>query len=72
MKKCNQDQWDLQYKELARYMKEFCHTPVPKNYPENPGLPRWIWKQRANYRKFQKGDFSHEMSVSRIECLNKL
>ena len=60
--------WMERYHELVEYAK--CHGDciVPKNYPENPELGRWVNTQRWLYKQFQEGR-SCGMTEERIAML---
>lgn len=57
--------WELMYKALAGYSKQFGHCGVPANWKKNPQLGRWVAMQR--YRR-KLG----EVTPAQIERLDKL
>jgi Helicase associated domain len=38
--------WDKWYQELMLFKKDFGHCNVPQQWPSNPGLGRWVHRQR--------------------------
>jgi len=42
--------WDVYFSELQSYKKEEGHCLVPKQYPTNPNLSRWVYANRREYR----------------------
>lgn len=38
--------WQRQFEELRRFKRKFGHCRVPRRWPENPGLARWVSIQR--------------------------
>ena len=43
--------WDQRYTELQAYLQRFGHCDVPKCWPEDPRLARWVSTQRHFRRK---------------------
>ena len=50
--RANAETWERSFIELEAYQQRFGHCEVPKAWPENPALAKWVHEQRAlNYRK---------------------
>ena len=60
--------WMERYHELVEYAKCHGNCIVPRNYPENPELGRWVNTQRRLYKQFQEGR-SCGMTEERIAML---
>jgi len=60
------------YGELMSFVQEFGHAKVPFRFPANPSLGYWVKRQRFNYKKFLKDDLSSDMTIGRIQLLNKV
>jgi hypothetical protein len=58
-----EDNWAQRFAELVAFKKLHCHCDVPRDWPENPHLGRWVLHQR--YRK-------HTLSAERIRKLDWL
>ena len=70
---CHHNQpWDILYKELVSFVKEFDHARVPRKFPLNASLGTWVATQRQGYKKYLKGDVSTKMTADRIQLLNKI
>jgi Helicase associated domain len=39
-------EWDKWYQELVVFKKDFGHCNVPQQWSSNPGLGRWVHRQR--------------------------
>lgn len=48
-------QWDVRYRALRRYRKEYGHCLVPYNWPVDPSLAQWVKRQRYQYRLKTEG-----------------
>jgi Helicase associated domain len=59
--------WDFRFEELREFYRKNGHADVPYPFPENPGLSRWVRRQRCDYqlRMDRKGSLS-AMSTDRI------
>ena len=44
-------EWQKQFALLERYRDTHEHCQVPKDWPENPLLAKWVERQRTEYRK---------------------
>ena len=55
-------QWEEQFAALEAFKARVGHCNVPRDYPENPVLGRWLKKQRGNYAR-------GTLSAERIERL---
>jgi len=45
------EQWMENYGKLLAYAKEFCSTLVPMRYDTDPGLGKWVSRQRSSYKR---------------------
>jgi len=67
-----ENQWKERYKELVTFVEKCGHTRVSSDFPENPSLGNWAYRQRLEYKQLQKGDLSSKMTSDRIESLEKI
>eukprot|EP00592_Proboscia_alata_P027799 CAMPEP_0194445376 /NCGR_PEP_ID=MMETSP0176-20130528/127823_1 /TAXON_ID=216777 /ORGANISM="Proboscia alata, Strain PI-D3" /LENGTH=650 /DNA_ID=CAMNT_0039271921 /DNA_START=60 /DNA_END=2013 /DNA_ORIENTATION=- len=63
-----ESRWNTRYEELLSYVQDFGHAQVSKS--RNPPLAVWSQSQRVNYKKFQTGDFSSEITERKVGLLN--
>eukprot|EP00986_Skeletonema_menzelii_P019164 scaffold27073_cov135-Skeletonema_menzelii.AAC.1 len=63
--------WDTKYEELLQYKAKFGNCHVPTKFKENTALGRWVSQQRAEYKKFCKGEKS-SLTTERIIRLNSI
>ena len=61
--------WERRFQQLKQYAATFGNCNVPRHYAPNPKLGIWVTSQRTNYRKYQNGDRSGQMTPERIERL---
>ena len=63
--------WTDRVKELRQYANQHGHVRVPKNYPENLPLGRWVSKQRTHYRHYKQGKPSklNDEQVKQLEAV---
>jgi len=66
------DTWNVRYKELVSFVKEFGHACVPHRFAKNLVLAIWVHTQRRNYMDFQSGIRSCSLTRDRILLLNKI
>ena len=45
----NKSLWEDKFVELCEFIRKHNHCMVPQDYSYNPGLGRWVRKQRINY-----------------------
>jgi hypothetical protein len=55
--------WAQRFAELVAFKKQHGHCEVPRDWPKNPRLRGWVFRQR--YRK-------DTLSAERIKKLNRL
>jgi hypothetical protein len=60
--------WDLKFKELIDYKKEYGNCNVPSQWAENKQLARWVNTQRVQYNLKNKREIS-SMTEGRIDQL---
>ena len=48
-KKRNDIKWDDKFDQLKHYKRVYGHTQVPREWPENPQLGKWVSYQRSLY-----------------------
>ena len=63
--------WSDRFEELRAFSNHHGHVRVPKLYPENPQLGRWVSTQRTQYRNFKEGKKSklNEEQVTQLEAV---
>ena len=61
--------WEAQLTRLAAYKAEHGDCGVPRNWPEDPRLSRWVHTQRIHKRKLDRGESSHGMTAKRAARL---
>ena len=61
----NKEQWTKRFNDLCIYKEKNEHCNVPKRYPENPKLARWVGWQRIEYK-------NNKLSEQRIAKLNNI
>jgi hypothetical protein len=66
-----QHMWDTRLKELMDFRALTGHCLVPKLYPPNPPLGRWVGRQRSQYKLLQEGLKSRltEERISKLQLL---
>jgi len=69
---CTGPPWERLYYELVQFVKKFGHSRVPRGFPQNPALGRWVNLQREYYRQLRRGNSSCNLTENRIELLNKV
>ena len=63
--------WKIRVKELKEFKKENKHCRVPKRYPQNKALARWVQNQRMAFKKWQKKEKS-SLTDERVDELNEI
>jgi len=63
--------WKIRVKELKEFKKENKHCRVPKRYPQNKALARWVQNQRMAFKKWQKKEKS-SLTDERVDELKKI
>jgi hypothetical protein len=59
--------WHRRFEELRNFYRKHTHSDVPSPFPENPGLSRWVKRQRWEYALYSAGDTSaRAMTPDRI------
>mmetsp|Transcript_13099 Transcript_13099/g.38524 ORF Transcript_13099/g.38524 Transcript_13099/m.38524 type:complete len:1062 (-) Transcript_13099:102-3287(-) len=61
--------WQLRFKHLAAYKKEFGHTACIKEWEKGPALHRWVRDQRDNFVRRKRAKRS-PLTNERIKQLN--
>jgi hypothetical protein len=63
--------WSDRLEELKAFADQNGHVRVPKLYPENPQLGRWVINQRTQYRYYKEGKTSklNEEKVKQLEAV---
>ena len=72
--------WETRLNELKKFKEIHGHCNVPSTYPKNQPLAYWVFKQRGQYRIFQKKDYVVpgekkqicHMTLQRIRALDEL
>ena len=49
--------WETRLEELIKFKEQHGHCNVPSTYPTNQPLAYWVFKQRGQYRIWQKRDY---------------
>mmetsp|Transcript_4222 Transcript_4222/g.5937 ORF Transcript_4222/g.5937 Transcript_4222/m.5937 type:complete len:439 (+) Transcript_4222:42-1358(+) len=70
-KRRGQVRWDEKYAELIQYAAKFGNCHVPTKYKENTALGRWVSTQRAEYKKYCKGEKS-SLTAEKIQRLDSI
>eukprot|EP00980_Cylindrotheca_fusiformis_P009645 scaffold2134_cov93-Cylindrotheca_fusiformis.AAC.7 len=63
--------WRHVFQELLQFREKHGHCAVPHTFPENPGLARWVKRQRYQHKLFMDGRPSN-MTNKRIEALESV
>ena len=59
--------WDKRFEELRAFYRKNGHADVPCPFPENPGLSRWVKRQRFEYQLRMDGNGSlRAMTTDRV------
>ena len=48
--------WEKMFEALVHYKEQYGHCKVPKRWPENPKLGRWVNSQRTAWNKGRLSD----------------
>ena len=64
--------WDVHYKELLEFHKEYGHTNVPYMWNVNRPLFHWVKRMRNIYKDLMDGKTSICLTPQRIELLQNL
>ncbi|KAL3941999.1 MAG: hypothetical protein SGBAC_003743 [Bacillariaceae sp.] len=65
-------QWREQFKKLVQYKLHNGHCSVPHAYPQDPGLARWVKRQRYQYTKLNGRNPTSTMTTRRIQELESI
>mmetsp|Transcript_14712 Transcript_14712/g.16841 ORF Transcript_14712/g.16841 Transcript_14712/m.16841 type:complete len:453 (-) Transcript_14712:84-1442(-) len=65
------EKWQERFDELLEFRKENNHCLVPHTFPTNPGLARWVKRQRYQYTLFQQNKKA-SINVERIKILDNI
>lgn len=65
------DVWQKRYEELVEFKKQHGHCDVPQSHHNNKKLACWVYTQRHQYKRMQRGK-SSSMVPERIAALEKL
>ena len=49
--------WETRLNELKKFKEQHGHCNVPSTYPKNQPLAYWVFKQRGQFRIYQKRDY---------------
>ena len=52
--------WEKMFEALVHYKEQYGHCKVPKRWPENPKLGRWVNSQRTAWNKGHLSDARRE------------
>ena len=65
------DPWDLRFKQLKDFRREFGDCKVPRSFHRNKQLGIWVKLQKQNYGKMKRGEKSAmtEERASRLESI---
>lgn len=63
--------WGDRLEELREFASKYGHVSVPKLWPDNPQLGRWLSTQRTQYRYFKRGKPSklNDEQVAQLEAV---
>ena len=64
-------QWEVRYRTLLRYRKQYGHCLVPYNWEIDPSLAQWVKRQRYQYRLKMEGKKS-TLTLQREAMLSEL
>ena len=64
-------QWEVRYRTLRRYRKQYGHCLVPYNWEIDPSLAQWVKRQRYQYRLKMEGKKS-TLTLQREAMLSEL
>jgi hypothetical protein len=64
-KRWKNKRWNKQYEKLVKFKRKRGHCIVPKRYPQDLSLGKWVGTQRSNHAK-------NTMPQARTNLLNKL
>jgi hypothetical protein len=64
--------WEAQLARLAAHNAVHGDCKVPQGWAEDPGLGRWVNRQRVYKKKLDRGEPSHGMTVARAAKLEAL
>jgi len=65
------EKWQERFDELLEFRKENKHCLVPHTFPMNPGLARWVKRQRYQYTLFQQNKKA-SINLERIKILGNI
>jgi hypothetical protein len=68
----NEAQWEVQLARLAAYKAAHGDCNVPRGWSEDPGLDRWVNKQRTGKRKLDRGNPHPLITAARVAKLGAL
>lgn len=67
----HEDVWNKRFHELKDYKSTFGDCMVPKIFPSNPALAKWVDQQRTQYKHLQDGRHSY-LTKERMEQLEEI
>jgi Helicase associated domain len=70
--KTNSDIWDKHMKDLSIYKDNNGHCRVPRHYPDNPKLGRWVMNVRSHFQLLQRGKKSSLVTDARLKQLQDI
>jgi hypothetical protein len=65
------DVWNKRFNELKEYKSIYGDCLVPKLFPSNPALAKWVDQQRTQYKHLQDGQHSY-LTQERMEQLEEI
>mmetsp|Transcript_26342 Transcript_26342/g.39905 ORF Transcript_26342/g.39905 Transcript_26342/m.39905 type:complete len:186 (-) Transcript_26342:3812-4369(-) len=65
------DKWQEHFEDLCRFKEAHNHCLVPHTYSANPGLGRWVKRQRYENKLLQQNKVS-SMTPERLALLEKI
>ena len=67
----NEEKWQRRFSELKTYKEVNGNCLVPRSYPDNPPLGKWVKMQRFQYKLFTENKASR-LTTARIQQLNDI
>eukprot|EP00547_Thalassionema_nitzschioides_P005884 CAMPEP_0194199266 /NCGR_PEP_ID=MMETSP0156-20130528/350_1 /TAXON_ID=33649 /ORGANISM="Thalassionema nitzschioides, Strain L26-B" /LENGTH=354 /DNA_ID=CAMNT_0038924139 /DNA_START=54 /DNA_END=1118 /DNA_ORIENTATION=+ len=65
------EKWQERFQQLVEFESKHKHCLIPQTYPENPGLARWVKRQRCQYTLFQQNKKT-SITEGRIKMLEDI
>lgn len=67
----HEETWNQRFNELKQHIRDFGDCLVPKKFPQNPVLAKWVEMQRSQYKYLHDGRRSH-LTPDRIKQLEEI